>query len=182
MEQLWRLCGGRAGAEMVGHDEVLRHFSRKLNEARKLYRPFVLEGLGEGHKEAYYDVLEGRFLRDREFAEEIKEKANILGYVRSKIKAEALLGVACRMLGRRRAEVMGAGKERERVRAREAICYVGRNCTELSVTALAKSLGVDAKCQSRGAARVESRFRNDKALRKVIDEIVSAVENSKNQA
>jgi len=32
------------------------------------------------------------------------------------------------------------------------------------------------------AARVESRLRNDKALRKVVDEIVYAVENSKNQA
>ena len=182
----WSSYGGYVGEpqgqKWLDTTEVLQHFSRKLKEARKLYRRFVLEGLGEGHKEAYYDVLEGRFLGDREFAEEIKAKANILGYVRSKIKAEALLGVACRMLERRRAEVVGAGKERERVRAREAICYVGRNCTEISVMALAKSLGVDATCVSRSVARVESRLRNDKALRKVVDEIVSAVENSKNQA
>lgn len=64
------------------------------------------------------------------------------------------------MLGRRRAEVIGAGKERERVRAREAMCYVGRNCMEISVMALAKSLGVDATCVSRSVARVESRLRN----------------------
>jgi chromosomal replication initiation ATPase DnaA len=43
---------------------------------------------------------------------------------------------------------MGAGKNRERVRAREAKCYLGRNCTELSATELAKSLGVDATCVS----------------------------------
>jgi len=72
--------------------------------------------------------------------------------------------------------VIGAGKDRERVRAREAICCVGRNCTELTVTALAKTLGVDATCVSRSVARMESRLGMDKELRKVIDEIVSAVE------
>jgi hypothetical protein len=75
------------------------------------------------------------------------------------------------MLGRRRGE-------------REAICYRGRNCTALSVMALAKSPEVDATGVSRSVARVESRLRNDEALGKgkVIDEIVSAVENGKNQA
>ena len=72
--------------------------------------------------------------------------------------------------------MIGAGKDRERVRTREAICYVGRNCTELTVTALAKTLGVDATCVSRRVARMESRLGMDKELRKIIDEIVSAVE------
>jgi len=67
-------------------------------------------------------------------------------------------------------------------RAREAICYVGRNRTELSVTALAKTFGVDATCVSRSVARMESRIESDKKLRKFIDKIVSAVENGKNHA
>lgn len=77
---------------------------------------------------------------------------------------------------------MGAGKDRERVRARETISYVGRNCTELSVTALAKNLGVDATCVSRSVARMESRLGIDKELKKVVDEIISAAENSKYHA
>ncbi len=77
---------------------------------------------------------------------------------------------------------MGAGKDRERVRAREVICYVGRNYTELSVTALAKSLGVDATCVSGSVARMESRLGINKELKKIVDEIVSAVEKSKYQA
>jgi len=162
--------------------EGLEQFSGNVNEATKLYRRFVLEGTGDGHKEEYYDVLEGRFLGDKEFAEEIKAKAETPGYVRMKIKPEALLGAACAVLGRRRVEVTRAGKSRERVRNREAICYVGRNCTELSATAIAKTLGADATCVSRSVARMESRLGIDKEIKKVIDEIVSAVEKSKYQA
>ena len=174
--------GETQGEQWLDSTEVLEQFSKKVKEARKLYRRFVLEGIGDGHKEEYYDVLEGRFLGDKEFAQEIKAKAEIPGYVRVKIKPEALLGAACAVLGRRRAEVMGAGKDHERVRAREAICYVGRNRTELPVTALAKSLDVDATCVSRSVARMESRVGIDKELKKIVDEIVSAVENSRYQA
>ena len=174
--------GKTQGQQWLDSTEVLEQFSGNVNEARKLYRRFVLEGIGDGHKEEYYNVLEGRFLGDKEFAEEIKAKAEIPGYVRVKITPDALLDGACAVLGRRRAEVVGAGKDRERARAREAICYVGRNRTELSVTALAKSLGVDATCVSRSVARMENKLGIDNELKNVVDEIASALENSKYQA
>ena len=174
--------GKAQGQQWLDSREVLEQFSRKVSEARQLYRRFVLEGIGEGHKEEYYDVLEGRFLGDNEFAEQSKAKTEDPGYVRLKITSEALLGAACAVLGRKKAEMIGAQKDRERVRAREAICYVGRNRTELSVTALARSLGVDGTCVSRSVARMESRLRDDKKLKKVVDTIVSAIENSKHHA
>jgi putative transposase len=186
LDYQWSSYGGYVGEtqaqKWLDSADVLEQFSKKVSEARKLYCRFVMEGIGEGHKEEYYDVLEGRFLGDKEFAQEIKAKAEVPGYVRMKIKPEELLGVACAVLGRSRAEVIGASKDRERVRAREAICYVGRNRTELSVTALAKSLGVDATCVSRSVARMESRLSIDKELMKVVDAIVSAIEFSKYQA
>jgi hypothetical protein len=53
---------------------------------------------------------------------------------------------------------------------------------QVSVTALAKSLGVNATCVSRSVAWMESRLGIDKELKKVVDDTVSAVENSKYQA
>lgn len=41
---------------------------------------------------------------------------------------------------------------------------------------------MDATCVSDSVARMESRLGIDKELKKVVDEIVSAVENSKYQA
>jgi hypothetical protein len=182
----WSSYSGYVGKSQeptwVDSAAVLEQFSGNLSEARRLYRRFVMEGIGEGHKEEYYEVLEGRFLGDKEFAEETKAKAEAPGYVRVKIKPEALLRAACAVLGRKRTEVMGAGKDRERVRAREAICYVGRNRTELSVTVLAQSLGVDGTCVSRSVGRMEGRLLVDKELKKVVDKIASAIENSKHHA
>ena len=159
--------------------DVLRQFSRNPGQARKLYRRFVLAAIGQGHKREYYEVVDGRFLGDRKFAEDIKAKAKTRGYVRVKIKPHLFLKLACSVLGKKREEVTGAGKARERVRAREAISYVGRNFTELSVGTLAQALSVDPTCVSRSVARVEDRMANDKGLKKVVVKIVAAIENSK---
>ena len=161
---------------------MLRQFSRNPGQARKLYRRFVLEAIGQGYKQEYYEVVDGRFLGDREFAEDIKTKAKTRGYVRVKIKPDLFLKLACSVLGKQREEVTGAGKERERVRARQALSYVARNFTELSVATLAQALSVDPTCVSRSVARVEDRMADDKALKKVIAKIVAAIENGKKQA
>jgi len=182
----WSSYGGyigeSRGQSWLDTQEVLHQFSRNVSEARKLYRKFVLEAIGEGHREEYYEVLDGRFLGDREFAEEIKAKAESPGYVRIKIKAEAFLKAACGVFNKKREEVRGAGKERERVRAREAICYVGRTRTELSVKSLAAALGVDGTCVSRSVSRVESKLAEDKGMKKAVDEIVAVIENGKYHA
>jgi putative transposase len=162
--------------------EVLRQFSRSREQARKLYRRFVLEAISDGHKEDYYEVLDGQFLGDREFAEDTKAKANSAGYVRVKITPDTFFKAACLALRKRKVEVIGPGKERERVRAREAISYVGRNYTELSGVTLAQTLGVDPTCVSRSVARVESRLAEDEELKKIVAEIVFAIENSKYHA
>jgi REP element-mobilizing transposase RayT len=159
---------------------VLRQFSPTLGEAKKLYRKFVLEGMDEGHKEEYYDLLDGRFLGDRQFAQEVKSQAGDEEKVRLKIEPEALLKTACKVLGKRSTDVVGAGKDRERVGARELVCYVGRSCTELSVKAIAKVLGVDATCVSRSVARIEERLKVDRRLEGTLKQIISVAESTQN--
>ena len=99
--------------------------------------------------------------------------------MRVKSKPDLFLKVACSVLGKQREEVIGVGKARERVRARQALSYVARNSTELSVATLAQALSVDPTCVSRSVARVEGRMADDKGLKKVVAKIVSAIENSK---
>jgi REP element-mobilizing transposase RayT len=69
----------------------------------------------------------------------------------------------------------------ERVRAREAICYVARRRTELSVKLLAESLEVDATCVSRSAGRVERLVADDK-MQKMVNAVASVLINSKPHA
>ena len=162
--------------------EVLQQLSGKGSEARKLYRKYVLEGLWGGHKEEDYELVDGRFLGEREFVEEIRARTEIAGEVRIRIKPEVFLRSACANLGKKRGEVIGAGKERGRVRARGAICYVARRRTDLSVKLLAESLGVDATCVSRSASRVERLVAEDKEMRKMVNAVASVLTNRKYHA
>ena len=68
------------------------------------------------------------------------------------------------------------------MRAREAIGYVGRTGTELSVKSLAAALGVDRTCVNRSVSRVESKLAEDKGMKKAVDEIVAVIENGKYHA
>ena len=95
---------------------------------------------------------------------------------------EAFLRLACASLGKKRSEVIGARKDRERVRAREAICYVARRRTEPSVKLLAESLGVDATCVSRSAGRVDRLVADDKKMQKMVNAVASVLINGKHHA
>ena len=145
--------------------EVLRQFSRTVREDQKALSEICIGRNGRG--------AQGRVLRRARW--EIswgstvcgggsKSKAGEEKRVRIKIKADALLEAVCKVLGMTRREVIGAGKDRERVRARELVCHVGRSCTELSVKGLAEMLGVDPTCVSRSVARMEVRLKTDKRL------------------
>jgi hypothetical protein len=174
--------GKEKGQGWVNSTEVLKHFSRKEAEARRLYRRFVLEGIGQGHREELYDAVEGRILGEKLFVEEVRAKVGEKGSLRIKIKPEAYLKLVGKVLAKDLEKVVGSGKERDRVWARDLVSYAGRRYTDLSVKSMAGVLGVDPTCVSRGVARVEGRVGRDKELRKIFDVILEALENSKYQA
>jgi len=61
--------------------------------------------------------------------------------------------------------VIGAAKNRERVRIRQILSYLGRNYTDLQVKVLAAILKVDPTCVSRCVANMERQLAQDKMLR-----------------
>ena len=65
--------------DWVETKEVLAYFGRKDGEARRGYRRFVLEGIGQGYRSEYYEVVESRILGDREFVEEVKGRVGEKG-------------------------------------------------------------------------------------------------------
>lgn len=62
------------GNREVSVNAVLEQFGRKRAEAIRQYRKFINDGLGEGHREDYYQVIDQRFLGDEEFVEEARQK------------------------------------------------------------------------------------------------------------
>jgi hypothetical protein len=96
------------------------------------YRKFVLEGIKEGHRPEYYEAAaEGRILGDGSFVEKVKSKAGEKERPKLKIKPQELVERVCNALGKRPQEVMGAARDRERVR--QILSYAGRINTDLQV-------------------------------------------------
>jgi len=155
--------GNKARDEFVDVQPVLAYFG--LNGGRDGYRKFVLEGIEEGHRDEYYEAAEGRILGDGKFVEEIKTKSGEKEKPKITIKPQEFVKQVCKALGKKPQEVIGAAKNRERVRIRQILSYVGRNYTDLQVKALAAVLKVDPTCVSRCVASVERQLEQDKMLR-----------------
>lgn len=54
---------------------VLEQFGRKRREAIRRYREFISDGLGEGHRDDLYEVIDQRFLGNEQFVEDTRERA-----------------------------------------------------------------------------------------------------------
>lgn len=167
--------GRGAKPEWVDAGEVLSYFGSSRGEARSHYRKFVLDGIGEGHRAAYYEAVEGRILGDGEFVEAVKAKAGEKYIAKLKVTPEGFFERVCKALGKKPEELVGASKERERVRLRHLLCYVGRTYTDLQVKALASLLKVDPTCVSRCVAVVEQQVGKDRDLRSAISRLVENI-------
>jgi putative transposase len=165
--------GGKTQGEFVDVEPVLAYFSK--NDGRNEYRKFVLEGIEEGHRAEYYEAAEGRILGDGKFVEEIKTKSGEKERPKLTIKPQAFVEQVCKALGKKPQEVIGAAKNCERVRIRQILSYVGRNCTELQVKVLAATLKVDPTCVSRCVAIVERQLGQDKMLRAEVRRIQNII-------
>ena len=64
------------GVGCLAIDEVLQQFSNQRGEAIRRYNRFIREGLGEGHREDYYQVVDQRFLGSDAFIEKTLQKTN----------------------------------------------------------------------------------------------------------
>jgi len=53
---------------------VLEQFGSRRRGAIQRYGEFISEGLGEGHREDLYQIVDQRFLGDEEFAQEMRER------------------------------------------------------------------------------------------------------------
>ena len=111
-------------------EPVLAYFGS--SDGRNQYRKFVLEGIKEGHRAEYYEAAEGRILGDGKFVEEVKTKSGEKERPKLKIKPQAFVEQVCKALGKKPQEVIGAAKNRERVRIRQILSYVGRNLHRLT--------------------------------------------------
>jgi hypothetical protein len=112
-------CGARA-SEVLEPSRVL-----EMLGGRAACRRFVQDGLKDGHREDYYDVIDERFLGDEHFAEKLKVKSRR----RSRDAAaqenseSATFRTAARAVGAEPAVLSGADPGWEVSRCRASVGY-----------------------------------------------------------
>ena len=65
---------GEKTAVQINTKLVLGQFGRASAQARHAYRKFMEEGIGQGHIDQYYEVIDQRFLGDEEFIEKVDKR------------------------------------------------------------------------------------------------------------
>ncbi len=92
----WRWSSFRANAGLIKapdwlhSDTVLRLFSKRIKDAQKLYRKFVLEGVSIDSP--FDDVLEGVILGSQEFVDFIWKKTNGSENIKQILRSQRIVG------------------------------------------------------------------------------------------
>jgi REP element-mobilizing transposase RayT len=131
------------------------------------YRRFVEEGLQEGHREDYYDVIDQRFLGEERFVEKLKVQADEEAQTpRPKKPVSAAFRHVARALGVEPAVLSGADRGWETSRCRALIAYVLIRRLGYTLKDVAKYLARDMATVSSLVSRYSNRMATDEELQK----------------
>lgn len=136
---------------------VLGQFGRASAQARQAYRKFMEEGIGQGHIDQYYEVVDQRFLGDEGFIEQVDKRTpgREVEAGGPKVPLGRLLEAVAKEHGAEASELTGPGRRRQWVRARAMLVYLAREWSKVTSKELGGRLHRDASLMSRLYARYE---------------------------
>ncbi len=166
--------------EGVAVEEVLSYWSRRRGEAVRKYKDFILDGIGQGHREEYYEVKEQRYLGDDEFIERVeKGQENLVDAGPVKVTIKEVVEEIARQWGKNIEEILGKGREREASRLRAMAAYIGREVGGLKLTEMVGYLKRDLATLSLGIRKLEQRMKEDIQFSQQVKQLYEAVRKGK---
>jgi REP element-mobilizing transposase RayT len=164
---------GMKGPIAVDTALVLGQLGNSVSQASKAYRKFIDEGRGLGHETRYYETVDQRFLGDKDFIDNVGERAPQAD-VRPggrKVRFEALLQAVATVHGCGVKELLGVGRQRALAKPRAQLAYLTREWCAMKATEIARRLHRDPSMISRLCAQYEAvrDSRIETKIAKVID-------------
>jgi putative transposase len=154
-------CGARV-SEVVEPSRVL-----DMLGGRAAYRRFVQDGLKEGHREDYYDVIDQRFLGEEGFVEKLKVQAEEEPKTSRLTKPLSVaFRIAARELELEPAVLSGADRGWQTSRCRALVAYVLIRRLGYKLNDVAKCLGRDTATVSSFVSRYSDRIAENEELKK----------------
>jgi REP-associated tyrosine transposase len=157
------------GAKIVDPALVL-----KLLGGAKRYQRFVMDGIGEGHKEEYYEVEDQRFLGPDGFREKVVEEGEASPTPRRKPLADSAARVAQKLSFDPKL-LKGADRSWKVSRGRAIAAYILIRRLGYRLSDVSAALGRDAATVSSLVSRLANRMSADARLSREVERLAKIV-------
>lgn len=158
--------------------DILGQFHRDPLKARKAFARFVLEGLGMGHRQEFYEVWEQRVLGDQAFAEELLAPRREASELPIRVSVEQILRSVAEELGIPAERISTASRARGPAHARAVVAYLARELAHLPLTAVARAVRRDPVTLSHAVRRLEGALEATPQMRHRVERIARHLRQS----
>lgn len=169
-----RVYLGQARSPIAVDTGSLGLLSPDVPRARRLYRQFVLEGLGAGHQDSLYRVVEQRILGDERFAEAVLSRSRKPEPARPLLPQGLpdLLQVISRKAGIPTTELMERSRRADL--ARDLFIYIATQHAGHRRGDVATFLQRDPGAISHALRRIRGRLADDRSARTLLGRVLAA--------
>jgi REP element-mobilizing transposase RayT len=157
-------------------DVVLRQFGGTRRSAIRNYESFVLDAIGAGHKDAYYNVRDGRILGEEGFAGTILdhevEKGNLCHY---DISIREITAAVSKEWGIPPSSIISSRRERKGSFGREIVIYLARTVAGTTLRDLGRFFSKKEAAMSNRLRAIEARLEVDNHLKNRVERVCEVI-------
>lgn len=143
---------------------------------RRAYRQFVLEGLAEGHNDAYYEAEDQRFLGTEEFRNRVQAEEKGEQQPRMKRSLAGALRILAAHIEMAPEILRGSDRSWVVARLRTLVAYVLIRRLGFGVSEVAAYLGRDVATVSALLARFADRLKADQRIKEEVERLAKIVQ------
>jgi len=148
-------------------DWVLSQFGMQLSVSRRGYKEFVSEGVGEGHREDFYQGREDpRVLGDDQFVEDVLGRSAEKSASRPSL--DKLVKTVCEAYGVTDRQLCDLSRNRKAAEVRSVIGHLAMQTECAALTEVARRFGRDVATLSKGVRRLAEQAEVSKEVRERI--------------
>jgi len=162
---------GRVKDALIDEEFVLSQFGNDKRTARRRYRHFLLDGIGLGHEDKYYEVKDQRFLGGDEFIGRIESEKAMEGPVFYEIPIEEIVKEVGKNIGITEDRICSLSRDRKGAYGRSLVAYLARKLSGCLLKDIARYFRREPMTISQGVAKVERVFGGDEDLAKKLGQI-----------
>jgi REP-associated tyrosine transposase len=171
--------GTAKAAAMVQWEWILEQFAPNPARARHRYGEFVLDGIGAGHRDDFYDVKEQRILGNDEFVEKINRSLDLDQPAPIRVNLSAIETAVSRRYKYPVEILHSRSKEHRGSFARAIVAYLGQELGTVRLNDVAARYGRDQVSLSLGMKRLRERMAQESDLKENIASLLTQLRGGK---